>query len=62
MKTRVLLVDDDADFAENLAERLALREYVVSTSFSGEDAIRKVSESLSQFSGVKTITYIGARR
>jgi len=42
MKTRVLLVDDDAQFVGNLAERLALRDYIVTTSFSGEDAIGKV--------------------
>ena len=42
MKTRVLLVDDDEQVVENLDERLALRDYVVTTSFSGEDAIGKV--------------------
>jgi DNA-binding response OmpR family regulator len=42
MKTRVLLVDDDVGFVGHLAERLILRDYVVTTSSSGEDAIAKV--------------------
>jgi DNA-binding NtrC family response regulator len=42
MKTRVLLVDDDEQFSQNLAERLALRDYDVTTCFSGADAVEKV--------------------
>ena len=32
MKTRVLLVDDEKDFVEQLAERLRIRDYDVVTS------------------------------
>ncbi len=42
MKIRVLLVDDEADFLETLAERLVIRNYDVTTSLSGEDALEKV--------------------
>ena len=42
MKPRILIVDDEKDFTDSLAERLALREYDVSTSLSGEEAIEKV--------------------
>ena len=42
MKIRVLLVDDEADFLETLAERLEIRNYDVTTSLSGEDALEKV--------------------
>jgi DNA-binding response OmpR family regulator len=42
MKIRVLLVDDEKQFVENLAERLTLRDYDVTTSFSGGDAVDKV--------------------
>ena len=39
MKTRVLLVDDEKDFVETLAERLEMRGFDVKTSFSGDDAL-----------------------
>lgn len=42
MKTRILLVDDEASFVEQLAERLILRDYDVTTCLSGEAAIEKV--------------------
>lgn len=42
MKTRLLLVDDEKQFVELLAERLALRGYHVQTSLSGEEAIEKI--------------------
>lgn len=42
MKIRVLLVDDEQQFLEQLAERLKLREYDVSTSLNGEEALEKV--------------------
>jgi DNA-binding response OmpR family regulator len=41
MKTRVLLVDDEEQFVQSLAERLTLRDYDVTTSFSGADAVDK---------------------
>jgi len=42
MKTRVLLVDDEGEFVEALAERLTIRDYDTTTSLSGEDALEKV--------------------
>lgn len=42
MRTRILIVDDEKDFVETLSERLTMREYDVTTSFSGEDAVDKV--------------------
>jgi DNA-binding NtrC family response regulator len=42
MKIRVLLVDDEEQFVQTLAERLEMRDYDVTTSFSGEDALERV--------------------
>ena len=42
MKIRVLLVDDEEQFLGQLAERLRLREYEVSTCLNGEEALEKV--------------------
>jgi two-component system, OmpR family, response regulator len=39
MSTKVLIVDDEAEFASTLAERLALRNYDVKAVFNAEDAI-----------------------
>ncbi|MFO7883182.1 MAG: response regulator [Desulfobacteraceae bacterium] len=39
MKIKVLLVDDEKDFVEALAKRLELRNYAVTSVFSGESAI-----------------------
>ena len=44
MKTRILIVDDEEKFSEPLAERLALRDYDVTTSQSGEDAVAKIKQ------------------
>jgi DNA-binding NtrC family response regulator len=44
MKTRVLIVDDEEKFSEPLAERLTLRDYDVTTSQTGEDAIAKIKK------------------
>jgi len=41
-KTRVLIIDDEQDFAEALAERMRNREIFVATLFSGEDAVKHV--------------------
>jgi len=41
MKPRVLVVDDEEELVQTLAERLTLRDYDVSTSLSGEDAVEK---------------------
>ena len=42
MKTRVLIVDDEREFTDTLSERLGIRDYEVTTSPSGEDAMDKV--------------------
>ena len=42
MKSRLLLVDDEEQFVEALAERLSMRGYDVTTSLTGEDAIEKI--------------------
>ena len=42
MKSRLLLVDDEAQFVETLSERLSMRDYDVTTSLTGEDAIEKI--------------------
>lgn len=39
MKTKVLLVDDEQEFVETLAQRLELRDLSVTTVYSGESAI-----------------------
>ncbi len=38
---RVLIVDDDQDFAEGLADILVAHEYEVELAFSGEEALVK---------------------
>jgi DNA-binding NtrC family response regulator len=42
MKPRVLVVDDEEELVQTLSERLTVREYDVSTSLSGEDALEKL--------------------
>jgi len=42
MKIRVLLVDDEEEFVQTLSERLALRDYDVTASTSGDDALEKI--------------------
>jgi len=44
MKIRILLVDDEKDFVECLAERLQLREFDVTSALNGNDAIKLVKE------------------
>lgn len=44
MKTRILLVDDEEEFVQALSERLTIRNYDVTTSLRGEDAIVKVKD------------------
>lgn len=39
MKVRVLLVDDEKEFVETLAERLEARDYAVATALSGDEAL-----------------------
>jgi DNA-binding NtrC family response regulator len=42
MKPRVLIVDDEEELLETLSERLRMRDYDVTTSLSGEDALSKM--------------------
>jgi two-component system OmpR family response regulator len=44
MSERVLLVDDDEEFVETLAERMRHRDMDVATTTSGKDALEKVSD------------------
>lgn len=44
MKTRVLIVDDEKDFAEALSERLTIRDYDVMISNLGSDAVEKIKQ------------------
>ena len=44
MKTRILVVDDEQDFAEALSERLTIRDYDVTTAFTGQDAIAEITQ------------------
>lgn len=46
MKTRILIVDDEEEFVKALSERLTIRDYDVSTSLSGEEAIEKLKHYL----------------
>ena len=43
MKARVLIVDDEEEFINSLAERLSIRDYDATTSVNGQDAIEKIS-------------------
>ena len=42
MKIRVLLVDDQEQFVQLMTERLTVRDYDVTSSLSGEEALEKV--------------------
>jgi two-component system, OmpR family, response regulator CpxR len=44
MKIKVLLVDDEKEFVETLAQRLETRNLSVITAFNGDDAIARVRE------------------
>ncbi len=43
-KLKILVVDDDQDFAESMADILELEGHEVQLAFSGEEAIRKFKE------------------
>jgi len=42
MKIRLLLVDDEKEFVETLAERLESRGFLVDIAYSGDEAVKKV--------------------
>ncbi len=44
MKIRVLLVDDEAEFVETLAQRLEVRDFEVATALSGEEALERLED------------------
>ncbi|MFP4452911.1 MAG: response regulator [Desulfobacterales bacterium] len=46
MKTRVMLVDDEKEFVEQLSERLKIRGYDVTPCFSGQEAIENIKHFL----------------
>ena len=48
MKTRVLLVDDEEQFVDTLSERLAIRDYEITKSLYGEDALRKIKKAFAR--------------
>lgn len=45
MKINILLVDDEKDFVEFLAERLQLKDFNVTIAFNGDEAIKLVEEN-----------------
>lgn len=44
MKIRVLLVDDEKEFVDVLAERLETRDFIVEKAFSGDEALTVMGE------------------
>ncbi len=44
MKINILLVDDEKDFVETLAERLEIRGFSALTALNGEEALKLVQE------------------
>jgi DNA-binding response OmpR family regulator len=44
MKIRVLLVDDEKDFVDVLAERLESRDFAVTTAYDGDEAVAMIQE------------------
>jgi DNA-binding NtrC family response regulator len=43
MQARILIVDDEKEFADSLAERLVMRDYEVSTASDGKEAVEKIA-------------------
>jgi DNA-binding NtrC family response regulator len=44
MQKRILLVDDEKEFADTLAERLRTRDFDVTTAYNGDEALEKLKE------------------
>ncbi len=44
MKKRILLVDDEKEFADTLSERLRTRDFDVTTAYNGDEALEKLKE------------------
>lgn len=45
MKIRVLLVDDEKDFVDALAERLEIRDFEVAKAFDGDEALERLGSA-----------------
>jgi two-component system, OmpR family, response regulator CpxR len=45
MKIKVLLVDDEKEFVDALAERLELRDFEVTKAFDGDEAVEKIGST-----------------
>lgn len=68
MKIRVLLVDDEKEFADVLAERLEARNFFAVTALSGEEALERLREQdfdvvlldmvMPRMSGIETLRAI----
>ena len=43
MQAKILIVDDEKEFADSLAERLVMRDYEVSTASDGKEAVEKIT-------------------
>lgn len=44
MKIKVMIVDDEKEFVDALASRLEIRNYNVSTAFSGREALNRLED------------------
>jgi len=72
MNIRVLLVDDEKEFVDALAERLRIRNVYVSAVFSGEEALNQLDEfnfdvvildvSMPGLSGIETLKKIKKKK
>jgi DNA-binding response OmpR family regulator len=55
MGTKVLIVDDEAEFASALAERLILRKYEASAAYNADDAITLVKSKTPDVAGSRSL-------
>jgi two-component system, OmpR family, response regulator CpxR len=45
MKIKVLLVDDEKDFVDALAERLEIRDFEILKAYDGDEALGKIADT-----------------
>ncbi|MDY0162778.1 response regulator [Desulfobotulus sp.] len=45
MKIKAFLVDDEAPFADALAERLSMRNFAVNVAYSGKDCLETITQT-----------------
>jgi two-component system, OmpR family, response regulator CpxR len=45
MKIKVLLVDDEREFVDALAERLEIRDFEIAKAFDGEEALARIAQA-----------------